>query len=69
MIRLGLTGSVGMGKSTTAQMFRNEGIPVHDADNVVHDLYAGPAASLIEAAFPEPFLPGWWTEIFWRQEC
>ena len=52
MFLLGLTGSVAMGKSTTARFFAEEGVPVHDADAVVHRVYENEAVPLIEAAFP-----------------
>ncbi|MGY6709955.1 MAG: dephospho-CoA kinase [Rhizobiaceae bacterium] len=58
MIVLGLTGSIGMGKSTTAAMFREEGVPVHDSDEAVHRIYAGPAAPLIDRAFPGTVVDG-----------
>ncbi|MCC6949352.1 MAG: dephospho-CoA kinase [Bradyrhizobiaceae bacterium] len=52
MIVLGLTGSVAMGKSATAKMFADEGVPVFDADAEVHKLYEGEAVAPLEAAFP-----------------
>lgn len=55
---LGLTGSIGMGKSTTAAIFRKLGVPVHDSDASVHALYQGRAVPLVEAAFPGVVVDG-----------
>ena len=52
-LRIGLTGSIGMGKSTTAQLFRDEGIAVFDSDAIVHELYQAAAVEPIAKSFPQ----------------
>jgi dephospho-CoA kinase len=58
MIVLGLTGSIGMGKSTTAALFREQGIAVFDADQSVHELYRGAAVEAVKARFPKSMRDG-----------
>jgi dephospho-CoA kinase len=58
MLILGLTGSIGMGKSTAARFFAEAGVPVHDADAAVHRLYLGEAVGPIEKAFPGTVVDG-----------
>jgi dephospho-CoA kinase len=58
MLLIGLTGSIGMGKSTTAGMFRAEGVAVYDSDQIVHEIYRGAGAEEIERAFPGTVVDG-----------
>ena len=61
MLVLGLTGSIGMGKSTTGKLFVEAGVPLYDADAEVHKLYEGAAVSAIESAFPARRRTARWT--------
>lgn len=58
MLLVGLTGSIGMGKSTTADLFREFGVPVHDADATVHDLYRSEAVTPVAERFPQALRDG-----------
>ena len=58
MLIVGLTGSIGMGKTTTAEMFRGAGLPVHDADLAVHRLYSGRAIGPVRRLFPKAVRDG-----------
>lgn len=58
MLILGLTGSIGMGKSTAANIFRQNGIAVHDSDACVHAIYQGEAVPHIAAVFPDSVVDG-----------
>ena len=70
MIVLGLTGSIGMGKTTTAQMFRDRGVPVFDADAIVHGLYepGGEAVSAMQGLVPEAVQGGGVDRVILRQK-